>query len=115
MPYEGMFKRRARAGRTLAYGVWHAYKNVCIMFFRRYLPILAWLMNKEVNTEMKLYSFPKLITIEKLIAGPMVNRSAVKTLLADRIILRAPLGTLSWVGCRALRALRDWVPPQGGQ
>lgn len=69
----------------LIYGVWHAYKSVCLLFFRRFLPILAFVMNSEVNAETPIYSYPKLITIEKIIAGLWVHSYELKVFLADKI------------------------------
>ena len=102
----------------MIYGVWHPYKHVCNVFFRRWLPLLAHLMHNAVDEETVIYSHPKLIVIEKLVATIFVHGYELRRYLREKIMVyehRAQPHTLTTVrGLKMLHALRlmisEYVP-----
>jgi hypothetical protein len=102
----------------LIYGVWHAYKNVVLMFFRRWLPILVHIMNSVVEPNMKVYCWPKLITVEKLVAALWVHSFSLRSALREKIALykwrTRPHPELTADGLRWMEALQvmleEYVP-----
>ena len=55
-------------GILLIYGVWHPYKHVCNIIWRKFFPLFSYITAPVFGAGARIYNHPKLIVIEKTIA-----------------------------------------------
>ena len=59
-------------GISLIYGVWHPYKHVCNIIWRKFFPLFSYITVPVFGAGACMYNHPKFIVIEKTIAAPLL-------------------------------------------
>ena len=67
--YAHLAVRETMGQLVLVYGVWHAYKNVCLHIHRAFFPVWVYLERGVLKKGEAITSSQKLAYIERLIAG----------------------------------------------
>ena len=67
--YEHLAIRENMGQIVMVYGIWHAYKNVCLHLHRAFFPVWVYLDRGLCNTGEEIPAVQKLAYVERLIAG----------------------------------------------
>ena len=110
--YQDVCIREELRGCPVLYGLWHPYKQLCLLVWRRYLPYLQWLVRGSMAPQTRVGLKPTLRSIEMLFAV-LVEQCGPWTLgLAGRL---STLKTWHALLCSRLKALgftpNDGSPP----
>ena len=74
-------------GISLIYGVWHPYKHVCNIIWRKCFPLFSYITAPVFGAGARIYDHPKLIVIEKTIAALLLAAPDIRAQLRQKIIL----------------------------
>ena len=74
-------------GILLIYGVWHPYKHVCNIIWRKFFPLLSYITAPVFRAGARIYNHPKHIVIEKTLAALLLAAPDIRAQLRRRIIL----------------------------
>ena len=98
-------------GISLIYGVWHPYKHVCNIIWRKFFPLFSYITAPVFGAGARIYDLHKVIVIEKNIAPLLLAAPDIRAQLRQKIILsegRAGEATLNTQdGLRILRGLES--------
>ena len=98
-------------GISLIYGVWHPYKHVCNIIWRKFFPLFSYITTPVFGAGARIYNHPKLIVIEKTIAALLLSAPDIRAQLRQKITQfegranQAALNTQD--GLRILRGLES--------
>ena len=70
-------------GMSLIYGVWHPYKHVCNMIWRKFFPLFSYITAPVFGAGARIYNHPKLLVIEKTIAAILLAAPHTGTTSAE--------------------------------
>ena len=93
-------------GISLIHGVWHPYKHVCNIIWRKFFALFSHITTPVLGTGARIYNHPKLIVIEKTIgalflAAPDIGQITFRERCADEATLTIR------DGLRILRAVKS--------
>ena len=74
-------------GIPLIYGVWHPYKHVCNITWRKFFLLFAHITAPVFEAGARIYNHPKLIVIEKNLASLLLVAPDVRPPLRQKIAL----------------------------
>ena len=74
-------------GISLIYGMWHPYKHVCNIIWRKFFPLFSYVMAPVFGAGARIYNHPKLIVIEKTIVALLLAAPGIQAQLKRKITL----------------------------
>ena len=93
----------------LLYGIWHPYKYCVHITFRRFFPVISWLLKPFITVRTKIPCHRKLIYMEKVFAGLLLASNVLKGLITearDRLsTLRRPMNLENTVAYQKIQSL----------
>ena len=93
----------------LLYGIWHPYKYCVHITFRRFFPVISWLLKPFITLRTKIPCHRKLIYMEKVFAGLLLASNVLKGLITearDRLsTLRRPMNLENTVAYQKIQSL----------
>ena len=100
-------------GISLIYGMWHPYKHVCNIIWRKFFPLFSCITAPVFGAGARIYNHPKLIVIEKNIAALLLAAPDVRAQLWQKTTLfegRADQAALNTEdGLRIFRGLESFL------
>ena len=74
-------------GISLIYGVWHPYKHVCNIIWRKFFPLFSYITAPVFGAGARIYIHPKLIVTEKTIVVLLLEAPDIRAQLRQKITL----------------------------
>ena len=98
-------------GISLIYGLWHPYKHVCNIIWRKFFLLFSYITAPVFGAGARIYNHAKLIVIEKTIATLLLAAPNIRAHFRQKITVfegRADQGALNTQdGLRILRGLES--------
>ena len=74
-------------GISLMYGMWHPYKHVCTIMWRKFFPLFSYIAAPVFGAGARIYNHPKLLVTEKTFVALLFPAPNMRAQLRQKITL----------------------------